>query len=1680
MYSAIHGESAVVFSNWLSTYFAKLQQSNRRDARKPLPRVRKGGSVVEVMEDRTLLSVVSLIGGDLSALPGSLAVSQRSSAADFRDAGDFYLYGNEEISLLRAENEILVRFADSVDTPASALAAIAGRGVSSKASPSSGSGQGNSSVGRVASQELLDPKTGILRFETVAAARSGALALKGRSSIEWIGTKFSASEGADFVVVTDEIIVALHPGVDPDSVFDSKAHEYQRLSGTANQYVVTIHDGFGSETLQASREFQMAPLVRFASPNFYRQYTTTSVPNDTQYSDQWHLQNDGNGNQLSGADANLEDAWDTETGSDDIVAAVFDTGVDVDHEDLNIFVNVDEIPGNSIDDDGNGWIDDVNGWDFNDDDNDPSPNTNDAHGTAVAGVLGAVGNNSTGVTGAAQKVQIMPIKLFDNDTFVSDATLAAAVYYAAGRTKDGLGVWRGADISNHSWGGPSAFSAAVDTAFDWSESDGRGGLGTASFAATGNAASAYKSYPHQFAGHATDTYRMRWIYAKDSSGSDGDDTAWLGQVTFPDGTVQKFDSATMPAGWGVGGDANWTIASDPAHTYGTGAYVAKAGSITHNEISILESPSFTATTAGEIEFKYWVSSEAGKDGILFYLSTNGGAFTLLSSNSGVESTNLNVFNQDVSYPAAISSVIAVGASTDRDYRSDYSQYGTGIDFVAPSNGGFEAITTADETGSPGYDSGNYHSGFGGTSSATPLAAGIGALLLARNPGLSADDLRDALQDSAVQIGGTPITYDVNGWNEYYGHGRVDADGALDEVTADTTGPSVTTYSISADSGISSTDELTNDTTPVLTFEFSERTVWDTADISVVAPDSSTVTITSAMGAGTDTLEIVLPTLTQNGTYTVTLASASDEFRDQTGNALNSSTDVVETFVLDTTAPTGIAITSSDVDENVVAGTVVGVLSATGAGTITLSLTDDASGRFELVGSNLRATASPSLDHEADASHSVTVRATDTAGNFLDESFTIDVNDLAEVFVVSSTDWATSGITIKQVGLRLHAYDIGTSTDAVDSHLLSSVTSISVTGSSADNELELDFSGGEFVPAGGLSFDGAGDSSGDTLSLTGGTFTTITHTLTSTSAGTIDVDGQDVTYTNMENVADDAASTNRVFTFGSSADNVTVADDLTAANDVSKITSVSSSVPVEFDSPSGSLTVNAGTGNDTVALSSIDSLFTATTTVNGENDADSLSAALWSLGTTLNGGSGNDTLTGGTGNDSLKGATGDDSIDGGDGVDSVYGDNGDDTLDGGDGDDIVNGGNNEDIVRGGADNDDLRGGTGNDTLYGDAGDDTLTGSSSSSDAEEFHGGLGDDSVWALSGVDIIYGDEGNDSLYGHSGNDEIHGGDGDDLVVGDVGDTTQSNAGVDTLYGDAGNDTVQGGLLDDLIYGGDGNDLVQGDNGNDTLWGGDGDDSVNGLNGDDELHGEAGNDFLRGGDDSDTLHLEEGTDTLNGGNDAGVDTLFASVNEDVTVTNSNLTIGTEPADTLTDIDKLDLADGALSKEIDASAVTDFSIKVTFGGGDDTVKGGSDSADEALFLDLSGDTTLDSGVSQDTLTNGSDTVILEGVEKVSIYGDSGANEIDASGYTRNVTLGGDQGDDTLIGGSGDDNLNGSGGADVITGGDGDDKLIGGGGTDVFHAADDSIYTDTISGSASEETGSDWDVGSDIVPW
>jgi subtilisin family serine protease len=92
---------------------------------------------------------------------------------------------------------------------------------------------------------------------------------------------------------------------------------------------------------------------------------------------------------------------------------VIDSGIDIDHRDLkdNIFVNTAEIPINGVDEDNNGFVDDVNGWDFINHDRSVFDNaSDDAHGTHVAGIVGARGNNSVGVSGVNWNVQLMPLK----------------------------------------------------------------------------------------------------------------------------------------------------------------------------------------------------------------------------------------------------------------------------------------------------------------------------------------------------------------------------------------------------------------------------------------------------------------------------------------------------------------------------------------------------------------------------------------------------------------------------------------------------------------------------------------------------------------------------------------------------------------------------------------------------------------------------------------------------------------------------------------------------------------------------------------------------------------------------------------------------------------------------------------------------------------------------------------------------------------------------------------------------------------------------------------------------------------------------------------------------------------------------------------------------------------------
>ncbi len=152
------------------------------------------------------------------------------------------------------------------------------------------------------------------------------------------------------------------------------------------------------------------------------------IPNDPYFeTEQWYLER-----------IEAKKAWDITTGSEDIVVALLDSGIDIDHPDLkeNIWVNLKEIPNDKIDNDNNGYIDDINGWNFVENNPDPRPKTNNYtlggihHGTVVAGLIAAIGNNNQGIIGLAPKVKIMPIKVLNDKGEGDLESVIQGIYYA--------------------------------------------------------------------------------------------------------------------------------------------------------------------------------------------------------------------------------------------------------------------------------------------------------------------------------------------------------------------------------------------------------------------------------------------------------------------------------------------------------------------------------------------------------------------------------------------------------------------------------------------------------------------------------------------------------------------------------------------------------------------------------------------------------------------------------------------------------------------------------------------------------------------------------------------------------------------------------------------------------------------------------------------------------------------------------------------------------------------------------------------------------------------------------------------------------------------------------------------------------------------------------------------------
>lgn len=606
--------------------------------------------------------------------------------------------------------------------------------------------------------------------------------------------------------VTDEVIVMLDSNIDPESFFsDSHFDGYRSLLGTTDQFIAKVRNATGLETLEFSNNvLPTFPGVVWATVNFVAEARPDFTPNDPFYILQWHLNNTGQSVAKVDADIDADLAWDVVKGDAGVVVAIIDDGFQTSHPDLEFWVNPNEpSTPNGIDNDNNGWIDDINGLNLVDSSpttdnlslNDPNPTTQfEKHGTAVAGSAATRGNNFLGVASPAYGTKIMGLKPYactdsSGSCSTSFEAVAKTVYYAAGRTADGIGTWRGADVINISYS--MSPNSADTTAFNWATANGRNGLGTPVFASTGNDASGaeYAEVELSLPASLDQGAQVQFRYSKDGSVVAGDDRVWINWLRYPDATVERFDNvADLPDGWFMQGDVAWNFSTNPEteRAYGTGRYPIRSGAIDHNQTSGIATPEINSS--GTLSFRYWVSTEQFFDKLEVLVRykdffgdwgdwavTNFTTFENGSSVNNFSASGIAEFTPNAHYPSNLDSVIGVGASTDWDYKAAYSQYGPGLDFVAPSGGGNVNLWTTDRTGSAGYEPSSDYAAVAGTSFSSPLAAGVGALMLSRNPNLTAAQLRTIMQNTAEEIGS--VSY-PGGVNEFYGHGRINAHQAV--------------------------------------------------------------------------------------------------------------------------------------------------------------------------------------------------------------------------------------------------------------------------------------------------------------------------------------------------------------------------------------------------------------------------------------------------------------------------------------------------------------------------------------------------------------------------------------------------------------------------------------------------------------------------------------------------------------------------------------------------------------------------------------------------------------------------------------------------------------------------------------------------------------------------------------
>lgn len=239
---------------------------------------------------------------------------------------------------------------------------------------------------------------------------------------------------------------------DAAAMHKRKGHKVlKRYANFQNLEVVELQPG--EDVAAAVKEYNASGAVEFAEPDYILKESAT--PNDPIFDNgsQYALNNTGQSGMFD-ADIDAPEGWDIRYDASNVIVAIVDSGMRMTHEDLaaNLWTNTGEIPDNGIDDDGDGYVDDVHG--INSITGTGDPTDDEGHGTHVAGIIGAAGNNGVGISGVAWNVQLMPLKFIGPDGSGATSDAVECVNYA----------WRhGAGVINASFGSPS-FSSSLQTA----------------------------------------------------------------------------------------------------------------------------------------------------------------------------------------------------------------------------------------------------------------------------------------------------------------------------------------------------------------------------------------------------------------------------------------------------------------------------------------------------------------------------------------------------------------------------------------------------------------------------------------------------------------------------------------------------------------------------------------------------------------------------------------------------------------------------------------------------------------------------------------------------------------------------------------------------------------------------------------------------------------------------------------------------------------------------------------------------------------------------------------------------------------------------------------------------------------------------------------------------------------